>query len=260
MFLDSAENTYMKILALSLILISLWSCAKSGFQPESYNPIHNSNGAAGNTDDGPDSSDGLPDVISPPTYKPQALAWEAKVSGSSAWSQHIYNVIKTEEPQMLGQNVADDVETYCPKYRSLNDDQRLNFWGQLFSAISKYESSWKPTTRMVETTMGIDPYTGRQVASEGLLQLSYQDESSYNFDCGFDWTKDKFLSDTDPRKTIFDAKNNLRCGIKIMARQLKNKRAIGLTSGVYWAVLKIGGRYTQIPGISAITKTLTFCK
>lgn len=250
----------MRTLALSLILMSLWSCAKTGFQSANYNSVDNSNGAAGTPDDGPGPIDTPPIVTNPSAYKPEPLAWEAKVAGSAAWSQAVYTVIKNEEPQMLGQNVADDVETYCPKYRSLNDNQRMNFWGQLFAGMAKYESAWKPSSRMVETTMGIDPFTGRQVASEGLLQLSYQDESSYNFDCGFDWTKDKLLSDTDPKKTIFDPKNNLRCGIKIMARQLKNKRAIGLTSGVYWAVLKIGGKYTQIAGISAITKTLTFCK
>ncbi len=254
MYSESAENTCMRILVLSLIVASLWSCAKTEFESASSHSATNGNGATGTTEDPPT------EIPPESTYKPQALAWESKVSGSAAWSQAIYDVIQSEEPQMLGQNVADDVETYCPKYRSLSDDQRLNFWGQLFAAVAKYESGWKPTSRMVETTMGTDPLTGRQVASEGLLQLSYQDERSYKFDCGFDWTKDKALSDTDPRKTIFDPENNLRCGIKIMARQLKNKRAIGLTSGVYWAVLKIGGKYTKISEISAITKTLKFCK
>ncbi len=237
----------MKLLALSLILISLSSCAKSAFQSAKYSSFTGDTDAHGVTDE-------------PAGYKPQALAWEARVAGSAAWSQHIYDIIKAEEPQMMGQNVADDVEMFCPKYRSLSDNQRLNFWGQLFAGITKYESGWKPASRMVETTMGTDPVTGHQVASEGLLQLSYQDERSYNLDCGFEWSKDKNLSNTDPKKTIFDPKNNLRCGIKIMARQLKNKRAIGLTSGVYWSVLKIGGRYTQIAGISAVTKTLNFCK
>lgn len=250
----------MRKLALSLTLLSLWSCAKSGLQSvKDMSSTNNGNSASGTVDPG-DISNQPP--VTPPVsqYKPEPLAWEAKVSGSRAWSQAIYDVIQNEEPQMLGQNVADDVETYCPQYRSLSDDQRLNFWGQLFAGIAKYESGWSPTSRMVETTMGTDPITGRQVASEGLLQLSYQDESSYRLDCGFDWAKDNNYSDTDPRKTIFDPKNNLRCGIKIMARQLKNKRAIGLTSGVYWAVLKIGGRYSQISGISALTKSLSFCK
>jgi hypothetical protein len=97
------------------------------------------------------------------------------------------------------------------------------------------------------------------VASEGLLQLSYQDEGSYNLDCGFDWSKDKGYTDSDARKTILDPYNNLKCGIAIMARQLKNRRAITLPNSVYWAVLKINGKYTQISGISAVTKKLAFC-
>ncbi len=254
MLSEYAENTVMKTLAFSLIIISLWSCSKSKFQSSQLDASSGANGSLGNWDV-PSSTD----VGSTTSFKFQPLAWESKVAGSAGWSQSVYNIIKAEEPQMLGQNVADDVETYCPKYRSLNDDQRLNFWGQLFAGMAKYESGWKPTSRMVETTMGIDPFTGRQVASEGLLQLSYQDETSYKLDCGFDWNVDQNLSDSDPNKTIFDAHNNLRCGVKIMARQLRNKRAIGLPSGVYWAVLKIGGAYTQISGISAITKSLKFC-
>lgn len=236
----------MKYITLVLILWSWSSCSRVAFQNDqsSSSPQTSTSGSTGDTT---------------PDYGLFPLAWESKVPGSREWSNAIYHIITTEESQMLAQNIADDVETFCPKYRSLPEQQRLNFWGQLFVGMAKYESAWKPTSRMVETTMGTDPVTGRQVASEGLLQLSYQDERSYNLDCGFDWSKDKYLSDTDPKKTIFDPKNNLRCGIKIMARQLKRARAISLTSGVYWAVLKIGGKYTKIPEIAAITKTLPFC-
>lgn len=246
------------ILLLSLTVISFWSCAKSGFQQglEADNDYSNE---LESIDEELTSNH----VVIPggdPNFNPQPLAWESKVAGSAAWSKSIYTIIKNEEPQMLGQNVADDIELFCPKYRSLTDNQRLNFWGQLFAGIAKYESGWKPTSRMVERTMGIDPVTRRQVASEGLLQLSYQDETSYRLDCGFDWNKDKNLSISDPKKTIFDPVKNLRCGIKIMARQLKNKRSITLRTGVYWAVIRTGGRYTQINGIAAVTKTLKFCK
>ena len=246
----------MKILVLSLVSISLWSCAKNSFQSAINLPNSNSNS-------GSNTGSSTPVVSNPPVdptaYKAVPLAWESKVSGSNAWSKYIYNYIKTSEPQMLGQNVADDIETFCPKYRSLSDDQRSNFWGQLFAGVAKFESGWKPTSRMVETTMGTDPITGRQVASEGLLQLSYQDEGSYRLDCGFDWSKDKNLTDADPKKTILDPYNNLKCGISIMAKQLKNKRAIALSSNVYWAVLKINGKYTKITEIAAVTKQLPFC-
>lgn len=244
----------MRLLALSLLSLSLWSCAKFSTMESGMSSVDN--GGFGSNPSQPN------DGYEPPPLSSsmEPLAWESSVNGSSSWSNHIYKVIQEEETQMLGQNVADDVETFCPRYRSLNDDQRLNFWGQLFAGMAKYESGWKPTSRMVETTMDDDPVTGKQVASEGLLQLSYQDQLSYRMDCGFDWNKDRYLSDKDPRKTILDPYKNLRCGIKIMARQLKNKRAIALSSGVYWAVLKVNGKYTKIPQISAMTKQLTFCR
>ena len=52
---------------------------------------------------------------------------------------------------------------------------------------------------MVETTMGADSVTGKQVASEGLLQLSYQDIPNYGAllkypACKIDWQKDKALT------------------------------------------------------------------
>lgn len=198
-----------------------------------------------------------------PSYAPadfEPLAWESKVKGASTWSKTVYDVILNEEPQMLGQSVADDVELFCPKYRTLADHQRLNFWGQLFAAISKFESSWNPASYFVETTMGLDPITGRQVASEGLLQLSYQDEKSYRLECGFDWATDMNLKNTDARKTIFNPSNNLRCGVKILAKQLSLKRAISTSSNVYWAVLKKNGAYTKVPQIAEITQQLSFCK
>lgn len=238
------------LLALLSILI-LQACSQANFQSQ-LNMNSQLFPDSGQTGAGVTPGDPLENF--------EPLAWETKVKGSSTWSTTVYQVIQTEEPQMLGQNVADDVELFCPKYKSLSDKQRLNFWGQLLAGMSKFESSWNPASYYVETTMGLDPITGRQVASEGLLQLSYQDEKSYNMDCGFDWSLDQVYTNKDPRKTIFNPHNNLRCGIKILARQLNRQRAISTTTGVYWAVLKKNGTYTKVPEISAITKQLSFCK
>lgn len=94
--------------------------------------------------------------------------------------------------------------------------------------------------------MGTDPVTGRQVASEGLLQLSYQDVQWAPY-CEFDWSVDKKYSDTDARKSIFDPEKITEdCGIQILDRQVAKKSNIALSSGVYWAVLKIGGKYRGI--------------
>ncbi len=248
----------MNYILLILTILITTSCNIKKFQSELKSSAEKMNQSTGV----PTPSPVNPIDLEPPpfNFKFEPLAWEKKSPINTLWSNYIFNYIQKEQSQMLSSNSASDVELFCPKYKSLNDSQRLNFWGQFFAAVSKFESGWNPASRMVETTMGTDPVTGRQVASEGLLQLSYQDDVSYRNLCEFNWSKDQFLSDTDPKKTIFDPYLNLRCGIRIMARQLERKGSLTLSIGVYWSVLKISGRYTKINEISAITKSLTFCK
>ncbi len=107
--------------------------------------------------------------------------------------------------------------------------------------------------------MGTDPVTGKAVYSEGLLQLSYQDIEWAPW-CKFNWSKDKNLSATDPRKTILDPYLNLDCGVGIMAQQIKKKGDIVVSSGVYWAVIKSGGKYQHVSEIQSTVKSLSLCK
>lgn len=186
------------------------------------------------------------------------LAWEStKYPERTQWSQHLQKIILEDWNSLLPG--ADDITNFCPRYNSLDNNERANVWAQLFVAIAKFESAYSPTSRMQETTMGTDPVTGRPVYSEGLLQLSYQDIQWAPW-CKFDWSKDKNLSATDPRKTILDPYLNLDCGVGIMAKQIKNKGAIVVSSGVYWAVIKAGGRYQHISEIQGIVKSLSLCK
>lgn len=189
--------------------------------------------------------------------KYEALAWETSSKPERKnWSNYIFQIVG-EEYQSL--NRAGDITFFCPRYNSLSKEQRINAWGQLIVGMAYYESGWSPTSRMTETTMGTDPITGKQVSSEGLLQLSYQDVQWAPY-CEFDWSKDKNLSATDPKKTILDPYKNLRCGIKILARQVDRKGEIVLSSGVYWAVLKDGGKYEKLDEIAGYVKRLSFCK
>jgi len=201
----------------------------------------------------------IPPVPAPPKLaKMEPLSWESSSRPqASKWSAYAHDVIREEA--FVNLNKAADAELFCPKYDSLTEDQKINFWGALFSGITKFESNYSPTSRMQETTMGTDPVTKQPVYSEGLLQLSYQDVQWAPY-CEFDWSKDKYLSAKDPKKTILDPYKNLRCGILIMANQIKKKGNIVLSSGVYWAVLKRGGKYQKINDIIAITKKLSFCK
>jgi hypothetical protein len=191
----------------------------------------------------------VPDVVAP------RLSWE-KYPENRAWSEFMFKIIFTEFFDKMDK--AQDIERFCPKYRSLDKYRKTWVLGEMISAISKYESGWNPLSRMQETTMGIDPVTKEPVYSEGLLQLSYQDIQWAPY-CAFDWSKDKALSRTSPAKTILDPYKNLYCGTRILANQIASKGKIILSSGVYWAVIKEGGKYQKIDPITSYTKALPFC-
>lgn len=201
-----------------------------------------------------------PSVPSVPdnSYKMEALSWETSTNPERRqWSEYLQKIVLENWNTLLAG--ADDMSKFCPRYGNLDNDQRANVWAALFSAMAKYESAYSPISRMHETTMGTDPVTGNPVYSEGLLQLSYQDVQWARW-CEFDWSKDKNLASKDPRKTILDPYKNLYCGVGIMARQIKNKGLITVSSGAYWAVLKSGGKYQKITEITGMVKKLSFCK
>jgi hypothetical protein len=206
------------------------------------------------------SSGGSPSQPPPTAYVFESLSWEiASNRDGKDWSSFIFAEIELYGQALLSTPVI-DVGTFCPNYDSLSKYQKINFWGALISGMVRYESNYNPTMRYVESTMGADPITGVQVASEGLLQLSYQDSKWYPFCNEFSWEADKNLAANDPRKTILDPYKNLRCGLKILNQQIANKKEITVSKGAYWAVILEGGKYQQIAGIAAITGRLSFCQ
>jgi len=158
-----------------------------------------------------------------------ALYWEnttEKHDERKPWSDKVTKIISDN---FAIYDKAEDITFFCPKYNKLTNEQKIKAHAEVIVGVVKHESSFNPTSRMVETTMSIDPVTGKQVASEGLLQLSYQDMSNYGSitkGCGIDWSKDKKLSVTDKNKTIFDPLINLECGLRIYTNQLKNRKTI----------------------------------
>lgn len=186
------------------------------------------------------------------------LSWEASSKPErKQWSQYLMKLVQEDWSSLL--KGADDMDQFCPRYASLSTQERANVWSQLFVAMAKYESSYNPLSRMQETTMGTDPVTKKPVYSEGLLQLSYQDITGWSF-CKFDWSKDKNLSPTDPRKTILDPYINLHCGVGIMAKQVARTGKIMVGSGAYWAVIKTNSKYQQINKIISMVKSMEMCK
>ena len=178
-------------------------------------------------------------------------------------SDYIYYVIQSHF--IIFDNAKDTIK-FCPKYKSLSVENKRLAHAEIILGIIYRESGYKPTSRMVETTMSTDPVTGKQVASEGYLQLSYQDIPNYGSivkGCGIDWNKDKNLAVNDPKKTILDGMINLNCGLKIYVNQLNKKGLITIKpgNGLYWAVISDGGKYTQVPWIaSRVQANVPLCK
>lgn len=119
------------------------------------------------------------------------------------------------------------------------------YWVGFFKALAKAESCLKLTTRYVEPpSLGKDLVTGMQNTSEGLLQLSYQDSKLHG--CKFDWNADKGLNATNPAKTIFNAKNNLECGVIILDKQIKARGVLVSPKNYYWAVLNTNNKRYKV--------------
>lgn len=191
-------------------------------------------------------------------YQPYPLLWESAEKNGLLWSSYAYQLVGgLPSNQML--NGSEDVSDFCPNYAALSSSQRVNFWAFLISAVAKYESGFNPLSRYEETTQGIDAITHLPVYSEGLLQLSYQDIQPYPF-CEFNWAIDRLLSPTDPNKSILDPFTNLSCGIQILGAQIERTGKIALSSGVYWSTLQLGGTYSKIPEIEAMTQAIPFCQ
>lgn len=190
------------------------------------------------------------------------LSWEKNHPERKAWSEFVFGVFEKE--LFAAFDSAKDAKRICPKYAALTRSQKILIWGELISAMAYFESGWSPVSRMTETTMGIDPVTGKRVESEGLLQLSYQDVPNYGSVlksplCKIDWQKDKNLSATDPKKTILDPYINLECGLRILANQVAKKGNVILSSGVYWSVIKDGGKYSKVQPILKMVSDTGLC-
>lgn len=180
-----------------------------------------------------------------------AMAWD-NLDKRKQWSKFAWNLVGGELWPKFSKMT--DGSKLCSKYDSLTTDQKKEAVVEMIIATAYFESGWDPTSRMFESTMGY--------YSEGLLQLSYPDMEWAKY-CKFDKKKDDKLypNPKDPNRTILDPIINLDCGIRIMADQIEEKKKILLDRGVYWAVLKINGKYQKIAQIKGRTEVATgFCK
>jgi len=167
-----------------------------------------------------------PTPTTSPATEPKPGTWP------SEWNVPI---TEAQLSQTLTQT-PEDIAEVCPHYQELPTTEKEDFWVIFFMGLAKVESDWNRRSRYVETTMGPDAVTGLQIVSEGLLQLSYQDQKYYG--CDFDWIHDRPLQEIDlkhPQKTIFDPIKNISCAMVIFKSQIRRKHKVFTAS--YWSPL-----------------------
>ena len=186
-----------------------------------------------------------PQAGSPPVKAAPAtpiLAKKVELGQDAKWDPAWDAIIeKALPPEMLSRQVPRDVHRFCPRFNQISEVDKRAFWAYFFQALAGAEAGLNPNTRVRHTEPEVavkDSVTGRMVRSEGLLQLTYEDQKRYG--CVFDWDADKDRDPKDPERTILQPKNNLECGVKILSNQLFSLHKPLFWKKGYWSTLQPG--------------------
>ncbi|MCZ7447280.1 transglycosylase SLT domain-containing protein [Agrobacterium rhizogenes] len=147
--------------------------------------------------------------------------------------------------------VPSDIDVFCPGYGNASGEDRAAFWRELLTAMARPESDYNTKTVLWEQ--------GQFQYSVGLLQLSYNDKDSYR-----DVSPPGCQFTTEAEVTNPDV--NLQCGVKIIAKLVKNGGPIGGSStkpnsgaAAYWSTLRMSSPDARNE-ITAATRTIAACQ
>jgi hypothetical protein len=176
--------------------------------------------------------------VAPPT----PIQEKRQEIGGDTWNPAWDAVVERAlPPALLSTRVPRDVRSFCPRFYQLSEVDKRAFWAYFFQALAGAEAGLNPVTNVRHTepeVAVVDGVTGHMVRSQGLLQLTYEDEVRYG--CNFNWQADRNRSLKDPNKTILQPENNLLCGVKILTNQIIDQRKPLLSSTSYWSTLRPG--------------------
>ncbi len=162
--------------------------------------------------------------------------------GGAPWNPEWDRIIEQALPEeMLSSQVPRDVRRFCPRFYDMGETDKRAFWAYFFQALAGAEAGLNPKNRAHHTEPEVasrDQVSGMSGHTEGLLQLTYADQKRYG--CNFDWQADRILKPNDPAKTILQPKNNLECGVKILANQIITQHKPLLARSGYWSTLQPG--------------------
>ena len=172
-------------------------------------------------------------------------AWSF-VNRDGSWTQVTERAVAATS---LSDQSPKDIQTFCPRYPTLEPDFRVMFWAGLLSAMAKFESNFNPETIFVEE---LRDGNGDRVISRGLLQLSIESAKQRRYGCKIAAAKD-----------LHDPALNLSCGARILATWVEADGAVASVNGEttggarYWSVLRASSRNREKVG--AITRQFSFC-
>jgi hypothetical protein len=168
--------------------------------------------------------------------------------GGKPWDSQWDGIIEKAIPlEMLSSQVPRGVRRFCPRFYEMDETDKRAFWAYFFQALAGAEAGLNPNSSVRHAQPEdpqIDGVTGRVIRSEGLLQLAYADQKRYG--CDFDWQQDRALKPNDPTKTILQPKNNLECGVEILANRIITQHKPLLTASAYWSTLHPGSQSYRV--------------
>jgi len=173
---------------------------------------------------------------------PTPIAVKKVELGQDTWDHSWDRIIEEAIPaSMLSYRVPHDVRRFCPRFYTMDVVDKRAFWAYFFQALAGAEGGLKTTAvvRHSQPEMQVkDSVSGTTGRTQGLLQLTYEDQRRYG--CDFDFEADHRLPVTDPGRTILRPKNNLECGIQILEQELIGQHKPLLARTQYWSTLQPG--------------------
>lgn len=221
--------------ALVLALIFLFACTQ---KPIDHGPV-----TSAPIVDKPKPESPLVDKDETPPEPTYPLSWEKGHPERKAWSDQAR---VTAGVVLRDLDKAIDVSRFCPKYAELGAFNRVQFWAELVSVMSYFESGWKPATVFKEPA----PLNNLSV---GLLQLSTSDAKNYKSipQCA--------AISTTPG--LMDPLKNLDCGIRILAHWVGKDGVVTSVNNYggskYWSVLR---EKRKLPEVLIMIRKLKVCQ
>jgi hypothetical protein len=162
--------------------------------------------------------------------------------GGPMWDPAWDKIVELAIPHdLLTPEIGHQVRRFCPRFAAMPEADKRAFWAYFFQALAGAEGGLKTTAvvRHSQPEMQVkDSVSGTTGRTQGLLQLTYEDQKRYG--CDFDFEADHRLPVKDPGRTILRPKNNLECGIQILEQELIGQHKPLLARTQYWSTLQPG--------------------